>query len=303
MLTLKPEYLNPRQSDFAIITDYNVEDLPLLVAKQDLLNIPKKQTTPHWNKDLEIVYIRQGSMMLTVNGDLIRLNEGDIFFIEPGSLHFFQHMEDCNCIYYVSLINESLFFASPLLTKKYINHLYHNIRPKGLFFPKGSELHETLYQVLADFYRILDERPVGFELLVAAKCYQLLVPLFTVPTEELEKIGSIDLSTAECLRCMLDYIKLNYQRKISTEQLCQAGNVSRNNCFKLFHDFLGESPATAITKYRLNQSLTLLSDNSLSILEVAMSCGFAQQSHFTHHFTRVYNMTPSQFRKKQKESR
>lgn len=303
MLTYSSEYLTPQEPDYAMASDYNIEGLPILISKQQLSKHSNGKTFPHWNRDLEIIYVYEGSMALTVNGQVNILHPRDICLIEPGALHFFHTVNEEDCRYIIGLINETVFFSSPKLTQKYINYLFHSHKPKGLVFPTDSCLHASVEKILQEFYSLTTNRAFGFELLIAAKSYELLGVLFSIPNEDLDKIGSIDQVTANCFRRILDYIMLNYQNKISTEELCRAGNISRNRCFKLFQEFLGESPASVVMHYRLNQALTLLRDDTLSILDVAINCGFSQQSHFTHHFTRQYGITPLQFRKSHKKSR
>jgi AraC family transcriptional regulator len=44
-----------------------------------------------------------------------------------------------------------------------------------------------------------------------------------------------------------------------------------------------------------------LRDERLSLADVATECGFADQSHFTHHFTRLVGVTPRDWRRALKE--
>jgi AraC family transcriptional regulator len=48
---------------------------------------------------------------------------------------------------------------------------------------------------------------------------------------------------------------------------------------------------------RVERSLAFMSRRNLSLTEIAISCGFADQSHFTRSFKRIMGLKPSAFRK------
>ncbi len=62
---------------------------------------------------------------------------------------------------------------------------------------------------------------------------------------------------------------------------------------KYFHCTLGEY----IRKLKVEQSLCLLLDKNLSLTDVALACGFADQSHFIRTFKSIIHLKPSQYRK------
>ena len=41
----------------------------------------------HWHRESEILYMKKGTVELSVGGDVFRMNQGDIYFISPGELH------------------------------------------------------------------------------------------------------------------------------------------------------------------------------------------------------------------------
>ncbi|GAB1343065.1 AraC family transcriptional regulator [Gemmatimonas sp.] len=65
---------------------------------------------------------------------------------------------------------------------------------------------------------------------------------------------------------------------------------------RVFRRFTGQSPATYVRQRRLEQAQCLLRFTTRSAAEIADSCGFADQSHFTHAFRNVYGATPAAYR-------
>ncbi|MDO4490880.1 MAG: AraC family transcriptional regulator [Lachnospiraceae bacterium] len=283
--------------DYSFHNVYNVGSLPLYSAKEDLTLQPQGRTPSHWNSDLEILFMDRGSMYVTVNGCKSLVRAKDIFIIDPGCLHFFQTADTEECVYYVGLLSESLFFATKNMTERFLNPVFHCFKPDFVHIPPSSSLYQPLYQTFVEIHCIITAKTAAYELLLAAKCYEILQYLCNLQHYKYLKTKNVDGRTAETLRLLMDYILRNYHQKISIEDLCKAASISRNTCFQLFQKFTEDTPAGFIMSYRLSQSQTLLADTSLSISEIADRCGFSHQSHFTQSFSRAFRITPLQFRK------
>jgi AraC family transcriptional regulator len=65
---------------------------------------------------------------------------------------------------------------------------------------------------------------------------------------------------------------------------------------RAFRRAFGCSPGEYLRHCRMERAIALLHDPRMSIAEVAATCGFVDQSHFTHSFRRRYRCTPAQYR-------
>ena len=63
-----------------------------------------------------------------------------------------------------------------------------------------------------------------------------------------------------------------------------------------FRRFCGATPGQYLLSLRLDRAARLLGESRLSVAEIALECGFADQSHFTHQFRRAYAVPPARFR-------
>jgi AraC-like DNA-binding protein len=75
--------------------------------------------------------------------------------------------------------------------------------------------------------------------------------------------------------------------------------LSRSYFNKAFKESFGRTPSKWLTEYRVARVKELLLQD-LSIAEVAISCGFADQSHMTRVFTSLTGEPPARFRRKNK---
>jgi transcriptional regulator GlxA family with amidase domain len=65
---------------------------------------------------------------------------------------------------------------------------------------------------------------------------------------------------------------------------------------QLFCEAFGETPHRYLQRLRLDAALTLLADPRESLTDIALTTGFADQSAFTHAFTKRFGIAPGQWR-------
>jgi len=98
------------------------------------------------------------------------------------------------------------------------------------------------------------------------------------------------------LKDMLFYIQGNYMKKISLADIAKAGNISKNNCLKIFRKYLKTTPVTHLNNFRLQKSVNLLLCSDLIISEIAFEVGFSGASYFTEMFHKCFGCTPSEYK-------
>jgi AraC-like DNA-binding protein len=65
---------------------------------------------------------------------------------------------------------------------------------------------------------------------------------------------------------------------------------------QLFNEAFGETPHRYLHRLRLDTSLSLLADPRASLSDIALDVGFADQSAFTHAFSKRFGVSPGQWR-------
>ena len=63
----------------------------------------------------------------------------------------------------------------------------------------------------------------------------------------------------------------------------------------------GTTVNTYLNNMRLNHAKKMLDDSTRTINEVALSSGFSDQSYFSKMFSKLYGMTPSDYRRREDE--
>ena len=84
-------------------------------------------------------------------------------------------------------------------------------------------------------------------------------------------------------------------KRISVRQMASSVNLSTPDFTRRFRITTGETPHQYLLRVRLLSAEKALRDHEKSIAQVAVDCGFFDQSHFTRHFKRRYGLTPARF--------
>ena len=101
----------------------------------------------------------------------------------------------------------------------------------------------------------------------------------------------------------VEYIKDNYRRKITVDELAALTYVNKSYLGTIFKKETGSTIPQYINEVRVEKSKLLLLEENLSIVEIASLCGFEGQSYFTKVFREIVGMTPKKYREERGKKR
>ncbi|MDI6617095.1 MAG: AraC family transcriptional regulator [Clostridiales bacterium] len=96
----------------------------------------------------------------------------------------------------------------------------------------------------------------------------------------------------------INYVKCNYSRDLTIQELADFIGVDRSQLFRLFKLQTNISPQQYIINYRIAKACELIKTTNLSVEEIARSVGFKYPSYFFRIFKRETAMTPLQYKNK-----
>jgi AraC family transcriptional regulator len=98
------------------------------------------------------------------------------------------------------------------------------------------------------------------------------------------------------IRQARDLLAANLANGISTTEIAAACGLSRSYFICAFRRATGETPHLCLMRFRVEKAKELL-ESTLPIAEIALTCGFADQSHLTRVFTKQVGMSPGVWRR------
>jgi AraC-like DNA-binding protein len=104
--------------------------------------------------------------------------------------------------------------------------------------------------------------------------------------------------TPRQLRCAKELMRADLGRDILLSELADLCGLSATHFARAFRQSTGTSPHRWLLDLRIEHAKgLLLEDGTLS--DVALNCGFADQSHFTRTFTKHVGISPGRWRRSQ----
>jgi AraC-like DNA-binding protein len=97
-----------------------------------------------------------------------------------------------------------------------------------------------------------------------------------------------------CLSRARDFIWAYYAENITLDELATVTGLSRFHLVRAFAREFGMPPHTYLNQVRLAKAKKLITAG-IPLASVAVEAGFADQSHFTRHFTKTYGVTPAEY--------
>lgn len=95
-------------------------------------------------------------------------------------------------------------------------------------------------------------------------------------------------------RMVIDYIRTNFDQKIALPELAELVQINPYVLLRQFRAEIGVTPHDYLQAYRLYRARQYMQDG-VRLAEVAILCGYADQSHFNRQFKQRFGITPGQF--------
>lgn len=193
------------------------------------------------------------------------------------------------------MIGASLLTPNPQVREAYVRPVLEDPTFDHILLPGHRTSTARIRELVDDVELLLRERPVAFELEVAARCHQLFRQLYCALAARDDEAGPVDANVAT-VKLMISFIREHYAEDVRLDDVARAGAVSRSTCSRLFNRYAGRSPMGYLIDYRLEMGAARLRSGSEPVAAVAAACGFSQQSYFTRMFQRAYGMSPRAYR-------
>jgi AraC family transcriptional regulator len=102
------------------------------------------------------------------------------------------------------------------------------------------------------------------------------------------------------VRKVLTYIDSHIMDRVRVADLSILARCGEAHFSRLFKRTFGESPHAFVVKRRVELAARRMLDTEISLRDIALSCGFADQAHLTKCFRHLMQDSPSAWRRSQR---
>lgn len=223
---------------------------------------------------IQLFYHLEGKAVLGNGRVTIPITRGDLLIFPPD--HQFVYQSD-EAIKHHWIGADGIW--PPLFAQQGLHHL-------SLAYDSGIEAKFVAIR------EVLILRKTGHGLQAIGLLYELMARV-------VELLGRTAVSQTiypDTVQNAIIHLRENYAEKYEAATTAAAAGVSQSHLRALFEKWLSESPRQFHTRYRIEQAVRLLSEQKLSVTEVAYHLGFADTRHFSRTFKRVMGLSPGKYR-------
>jgi AraC-like DNA-binding protein len=254
-------------------------------------------TTPHWHRELELIYVTKGKINFGLNNQAFELYEGEFVFIDSGSIHYVLASPGSHRLvfqfdytFFSSLESEGidshyLFSEAFPLSRQWPERVSH----KAKKFLDNIELE---YQQKKDGYRYAIKSDIlQFLLLLIRK-----VPKKSQSIQRMNQPRTYDI--LQKLDLIFKYVEKHYQEAIYLEDVASEIAYSVFHFTKFFKKNTGQTFLGFLHNYRIDKAKWLLLNTNDSVYNISDATGFESTKTFYRIFKQIMQMTPLEYRRK-----
>lgn len=265
-------------------------NFPIAFYHQTALS-PRYHMQLHWHTHYEIIRVLSGTFHLTLDSETRILNPGDCVLITSGTLH---GGVPYDCIY------ECIVFDFQLLTQE--NHacaktMYDIMTHKIAIFPYLTDYSDEILPIIKSLCHAMSRKNEGYEFKVQGCLYLLISVILENNLYQENVYDNVSANRLTSIKNVLAYIAENYTSPISLETLSKIAGMNPKYFCRYFRSVTERTPIDYVNYYRIECACEMLSTKDISIKEVAISCGFNDESYFIKTFSKYKGTTPKQFMK------
>lgn len=250
----------------------------------------------HWHSEVEIIVIKKGTGIVSVDLISYSVSSGDIIFVFPGQLHSI-HQKDSSIMEYENILFKPGLLKSSghdLYNDKLVQTILSGVLPIRPLIDKTCSYYDSIDSSIREIDRLCDVRPYAYQLSVKACLFQIFYILISFCGEN--KVPAIHNKSLEQVKKILTFIADHFSENITIEQVAEHCCYSKSYFMKFFKENMGVSFVAYLNDYRLELASKMLTDTSDNIVDIAFNTGFDNLSYFTRCFKRKYGLTPGKYR-------
>lgn len=252
--------------------------LELLHARQQTQIFPR-----HTHEHYAVGVIEQGALGFYYRGENVVAASGEINLCLPGEVHTGQPAAERGW-------NYRMFYLEPVLLGRLVGEL--SGRAEVLPFVSSGVLRDaSLARRLYGLHRLFEAPGVSLQ-----RETRLLEVLGDLVQRYADAPPSSLRTGCEpvAVRQVKDYLGAHYAEDVTLAELAQLTQLSRYHLLRVFRDTVGVPPHAYLRQLRVERAKRALEEGQ-AIAQVALATGFADQSHLTRWFRRLWGYTPGHY--------
>ena len=246
--------------------------------------------TPHVHRELEILWILDGSLIVQSGALHYEAAPGEVFLIDPNQTHEF-HCKDKSCTFLcLQIAPELLRSAQPPLETIRWNEPFPRAR-------MGHGEYADVTNRLRCMMRRYLVRPPHYELYCVGQAHLLLCELLSALPHQIltpEELAERDRRN-ERLRRLIRFVDENYMNRIRLTDFAESQRRSMSSLSHFIKQTLNHSFQQYVNTVRFNAACKMIASGQTKMLDVCLAAGFSDYRYFSRAFQKRVGVTPEAY--------
>ena len=259
----------------------------ILPAKIELneRTVDRCRGEPHWHEEIQLIYLDEGSLNVTVGNRELQLSAGDMQLINPCEVH--------------AVNKGSAKYLSVHFSRVFVKSFFEPVESYGYVLEEGSqERREMIFlmqKLLAVEQNTFDEYSALVKYSLLLKMLRML--LTRCRTEKIVSVYGAERSLDDDVTAVKHYIEANYRRKIVSADLEKLIHFKPTYVMTQFKKQTGMTIMGYAIRVRTERALDDYLTHDIPIGEAAKKNGFCHYNHFTKACHKYYGASPTEIKK------
>ncbi len=267
-------------------------DFPIQIYHVDKHH-PKFEMASHWHTNIEIIRVLDGDLKVRLSNTEYLAKKDDVVFVNCETVHSAFPSE--NCIYECIVMNMEMLSIQDAACRYFIESILNLEYKIDEFFPhKDDEFHQSIYNLFSSMSSLSS----GYKFSVIGALYRLFGIIidnhFYHPTSSENAV--LQDKNIPKLKNVLSYIRSNYDKQISLEEISEIAGMSPKYFCAFFKKMTLKTPTEYLKTYRIEKASRKLLNTDMNVTDIAYSSGFNDLSYFIKTFKEIKGTTPLKFR-------
>ena len=273
------------------LVSHGTEDFPFALYEIEE-NHPRYEMAHHWHSQAEIIRVISGELIVKLNNNEYIAKADDIIFVNPEIVH---SAIPQNCIYECLVCSLDFLCNIGSELNYFINGIISGEYMVNEFIPSNQKELVSRINLLFD---TMKNSTFGQRFKVIGLLYMFLGMIMDNSMYTSLDISSVNSNKSVAkLKNVLAYIRSNYDKPLSLEDMAEAADMSPKYFCHFFKNMTTKTPVEYLNSYRIEKASRKLLNSDTSITKIAYACGFNDLSYFIKTFKRIKGVSPSKFRK------
>ena len=275
--------------------EYKIGSLPVSFLEETMEPGEVHKERAHWHDGVELIRVRSGHLHCHVNDSDFLLGPDEMCFINTDQVHRIYGAKKEESMLEKLIVNPQMLAWNQGMYEKLVVPVVSDGDFAHIQMDGRSSYAARIIALLDEIRETALKRPEGYELEVAADVHLVFRSIYMIHEHLVQQPSDeYDLGLQ---RKMVRYIQEHYMDKISLEDIAGSAGISRTKCTSLFKVYTETTPVEYLNSYRLEEAARRLLKEHTPVAEIALACGFSQQSYFGRMFQKEYGMTPLAYRR------